>query len=50
MHTHFGALVIASAFVGTLLAGTLWRLISFHLANSTSPTAIAIAQAMAVQY
>jgi predicted membrane protein len=33
LHTHFGALAIAGAFLGVLLAGTLWRLTAAHLAT-----------------
>lgn len=50
MHTHFGALVIGGAFVGTLLAGTLWRLLAAHMVTSSSPTMVTLGKAMAFQY
>jgi len=50
LHTHIGFLVIGSAFVGTLLAGTLWKLVALHLVASGSPTAHTFGKAMLVQY
>lgn len=50
MHTHFGALAIGGAFVGVLLAGTLWKLTAAHLATSGNPTAVQFGKAMIFQY
>jgi hypothetical protein len=50
MHTHFGVLVIGGTFLGVLLMGTLWRLISAHLVVTNSPTLTKIGKAMANQY
>jgi hypothetical protein len=50
LHTHFGALVITSAFLGTLLAGTLWRLTAAHLIASGSPARVQVGRTMLFQY
>lgn len=50
MHTHIGVLVIGSTFLGVLLLGTLWRLMTAHLAVSSNPFLAKIGKAGAIQY
>lgn len=42
--------VILAIFLNVLIAGTLWRLISFHLMASPNPHLDHLGQAMAQQY
>ncbi len=49
-HVHIGFFAIGTAFVGVLLAGTLWKLAATHLATSTSPSAQQLGKAMIFQY
>lgn len=50
MHTHFSFFAAIGSFFSVIVLGTLWRLIYAHLSTWESPTANAIAQAMAFQY
>lgn len=50
LHTHFGVLVIGGTFLGVLLMGTLWRLISAHLTVSSNSTLAKVGKGMAIQY
>lgn len=50
LHTHFGALIIAGAFLGTLLAGTLWKLSALHMVASGNPTLKTVGKGMLFQY
>ena len=50
MHTHVGAIGLATAFIGVLLMGTLWRLVMAHLIATDSPLAKNLGQAGLFQY
>jgi hypothetical protein len=50
MHTHIGALVIGTSFIGVLIAGTFWRLLSAHLVNSSSTALQTLGKTFAFQY
>lgn len=49
-HTHFSATAAAGAFLSVVLLGTLWRLVSAHLAASSNTTLATTGAAMAAQY
>lgn len=42
--------VLAHAFLATLIAGTLWRIVTFHLLASSSTQLVHLGKAMTVQY
>ena len=46
----FSAASAMTIFFAVLLAGTVWRLMSFHLTASSSTGARTLGQAMAFQY
>ncbi len=46
----FSAASAMTIFLAVLLAGSVWRLASLHLASSSNPTARSLGQAMAFQY
>jgi len=50
MHTHFSAVAAIHAFLGVILVGTVWRLVSLHLAASTNSKLSALGQGMNFQY
>jgi hypothetical protein len=42
--------VISHVFLSVLIAGTLWRMTTFHLLASSNPALVRLGQAMTVQY
>lgn len=50
MHTHFSAVAALHAFLGVLIVGTVWRLVSYHLMASANPRVSMAGQAMSFQY
>lgn len=42
--------VIAHVFLSVLIAGTLWRMLSYHAVASKNPQVQHLGKAMAVQY
>lgn len=50
IHTHFSFMSAAQAFVGVVIIGTLWRLISLHLIASKSEPVRHLGSAMGFQY
>lgn len=50
LHTHFSALGAVHAFLGVLIVGTVWRLVSLHLIASPNPRVSQLGQGMAFQY
>jgi hypothetical protein len=42
--------VISHAFLSVLIAGTLWRMVTFHLLASPNPGLVHLGHAMTVQY
>ena len=42
--------VISHVFLSVLIAGTLWRMVTFHLLASNSPGLTQLGKAMTVQY
>jgi hypothetical protein len=50
VHTHFSALHAANVFLGVLIIGSVWRLLTYHLAASKSPAARNLGAAMSFQY
>ena len=42
--------VISHVFLSVLIAGTLWRLVTFHLLASSNPSLAHLGKAMTVQY
>lgn len=50
LHTHFSAVAALHAFLGVLIVGTVWRLVSYHLMSSPNRRVSNIGQGMAFQY
>lgn len=50
IHTHFSFMSAAQAFVGVVIIGTLWRLISLHLIASKNEATKHLGTAMSFQY
>jgi hypothetical protein len=50
LHTHFSAVAALHAFLGVLIVGTAWRLVSYHLMASGNPRLSQLGQGMAFQY
>lgn len=50
MHTHIGAIGLGTAFLFTVLAGTLWRLLAIHAIASKGSTLPKVGRAMLFQY
>lgn len=50
LHTHFSAVNALNVFLGVLIVGTLWRLISLHLVACDSPALQHAGKAMSFQY
>ena len=50
MHTHISALAALNVFLGVLIIGTLFRLVTLHMVASSNPTVARLGQAMAFQY
>jgi len=42
--------VISHVFLSVLIAGTLWRMVTFHLLASSNPGLAHLGKAMTVQY
>jgi hypothetical protein len=42
--------VISHVFLSVLIAGTLWRMVTFHLLASSNPALAHLGKAMTVQY
>ena len=42
--------VISHVFLSVLIAGTLWRMVTFHLLASSNPALVHLGQGMTVQY
>jgi hypothetical protein len=42
--------VVAHVFLSVLIAGTLWRMVTFHLLASPNSTLVHLGSAMTVQY
>ena len=42
--------VISHVFLSVLIAGTLWRMVTFHLLASSNPALVHAGKAMTVQY
>ncbi len=50
LHTHFSAIAAVHAFLGVLIVGTMWRLVSYHLIASPNPRLSQVGQGMSFQY
>lgn len=50
MHTHFSAMNVLNTFLAVLIAGTVWRLTTVHLAASPNARMRTLGQAMHFQY
>jgi hypothetical protein len=50
MHTHFSVMATASTFLAVLIAGTLWRLATYHLAASGNEQLRHLGTALGFQY
>lgn len=50
MHTHFSMMNALGVFICVLVIGTLWRLITGHLALSSNPYLQWLSKAMAFQF
>ena len=50
LHTHFSAVAAVHAFLGVLIVGTAWRLISYHLMASPNKRLSQFGQGMGFQY
>jgi hypothetical protein len=50
LHTHFSAVNALNTFLGVLIVGTLWRLVSLHLVASNSAQLQHAGKAMSFQY
>ena len=50
MHTHFSAMNALNVFLAVLIVGSVWRLLSLHLAGSKSSGMQNLGKAMAFQY
>jgi len=42
--------VISHVFLSVLIAGTLWRMVTFHLLASSNPALAHLGRAMTIQY
>ena len=42
--------VISHVFLSVLVAGTLWRMVTFHLLASSNPVLVHAGKAMTIQY
>jgi hypothetical protein len=50
VHVHVSALAALNVFLGVLIIGTLFRIVTLHLVASSNPTVSRLGQAMAFQY
>jgi len=50
IHTHFSFMSAAQAFVGVLVLGTMWRLVSLHLVAAQNERVQHLGKAMSFQY